>query len=83
MATHDACMAHLCCVVRFLPLQCCISIRISVIPSKVGDACSPSPKVEMFKLHVMMYDNFKNVGDYFVVMAYDNHIVFDTFACLD
>jgi hypothetical protein len=31
----------------------------------------------------MMYDNFKNVDDYFVVMAYDNHIVFDTFACLD
>jgi hypothetical protein len=49
----------------------------------MGDACLPSPNVEMFKLHIMMYDNFKNVDDYFVVMAYDNHIVFHTFACLD
>jgi hypothetical protein len=24
-----------------------------------------------------------NVDDYLVVMPYDNHIVFDTFACLD
>jgi hypothetical protein len=48
-----------------------------------GDACSPSPNVEMFKLHLMMHDNIKNVDDYFVVMAYGNHIVFDTFACLD
>jgi hypothetical protein len=30
----------------------------------------------------MLYDNFMNVDDYLVVMAYDNHIVFDTFACL-
>jgi hypothetical protein len=30
-----------------------------------------------------MYDNFKNVDDYFEVMTYDNHIVFDAFACLD
>jgi hypothetical protein len=49
----------------------------------MGDARSPSPNVEMFKLHLMMYDNFNNVDDYFVVMAYDNHIVFDTFAHLD
>jgi hypothetical protein len=49
----------------------------------MGDACSLSLSVEMFKLHHMMCDNFKNVDDYFVVMAYDNHIVFDTFACLD
>jgi hypothetical protein len=49
----------------------------------MGVPCSPSPNVEMFKLHLMMYDNFKNVDDYFVVMAYDNRIVFDTFACLD
>jgi hypothetical protein len=49
----------------------------------MGDACSSCPNVEMFKLHLMMYDNFKNVDDYFVVMAYDNQIVFDTFACLD
>jgi hypothetical protein len=54
-----------------------------VTPSEIGDACSPNPNVEIFKLHLMLYDNFKNVDDYFVVMAYDNYIVFDTFACLD
>jgi hypothetical protein len=48
----------------------------------MGDSCSSSTNVEMFKLHLLMYDNFKNVDDYFVVMSYDNHIVFDTFACL-
>jgi hypothetical protein len=37
----------------------------------------------MFKLHLMMCDNIKNVDDYFVVRAYDNNIVFDTFASLD
>jgi hypothetical protein len=58
-------------------------IIISATPLEMGDACSPSPNVEMFKLHLMMYGNFKNVDDYFVVMAYDNHIIFDTFACLD
>jgi hypothetical protein len=52
-------------------------------PSEMGDACSLIPNIEMFKLHLMMYDNFKNVDDYFVVMAYDNHNVFDTFAFLD
>jgi hypothetical protein len=31
----------------------------------------------------MLDDNFMNVYDYFVVMAYANHIVFDTFASLD
>jgi hypothetical protein len=31
----------------------------------------------------MLDDNFMNVYDDFVVMASDNHIVFDTFACLD
>jgi hypothetical protein len=49
----------------------------------MGYACSLSPDVEMFKHHLMMYDNFKSVDDYFVVMAYDNHNIFDTFACLD
>jgi hypothetical protein len=49
----------------------------------MGDAYSPSPNIHMFKLHLMMYDNFKTIDDYFVVMAYDNHVVFDTFACLD
>jgi hypothetical protein len=70
-----------CCQV--FPLARSLLIIISTTPSKIGDACLPSPNVEMFKLHLMMYDNFKNVDDYFVVMAYDNHIVFDTFACLD
>jgi hypothetical protein len=83
VATRGALMDRVCYVVRFLPLQGCISIQISMTPSKMGDACSPNPIVEMFKLHLMMYDNFKNVDDYFVVMAYDNHFVFDTFACLD
>jgi hypothetical protein len=83
VATRGAFMADVCHVVRFLPLQGCISIQISTTPSEMGDACSSSPNIEMFKLHFMMYDNFKNVDDYFVVMAYDNHIVFDTFACLD
>jgi hypothetical protein len=64
-------------------LQGGLLIQISVTPLDMGDACSSSPNVEMFKLHLMMYDNFKNVNDYLVVMAYDNHIVFDTFACLD
>jgi hypothetical protein len=36
----------------------------------MGDAGSSSPNVEMFKLHLLLYDNFKNVGDYLVVMAY-------------
>jgi hypothetical protein len=49
----------------------------------MGDAWSPSPNVEMLKLQLMMYDNFKHVDDYLVVLAYDNHIVFDTFVCLD
>jgi hypothetical protein len=49
----------------------------------MGDACSPHLSIDMFKLHLMVYYNFKNVDDYFIVMAYDNHIVFDTFACLD
>jgi hypothetical protein len=31
----------------------------------------------------MLDDNFMNVDGYFVVMAYDYHIVFDTFACLE
>jgi hypothetical protein len=31
----------------------------------------------------LLYDNFMDVDDYLVVMAYDNHVVFDTFACLD
>jgi hypothetical protein len=31
----------------------------------------------------MLDDNFMNIDDYLVVMAYDNHIVFDIFACLD
>jgi hypothetical protein len=83
MATRGAFVAHVCRVVRFLPLQGCISIRISTTPSKMGDAYSPSPNVEMFKFHLMIHDYFKNVEDYFVVMAYDTHIVFDTFACLD
>jgi hypothetical protein len=83
VATQGAFVAHVCRVVRFLPLQGCISIRISATPSEIGDSCSPCPNIEMFKLHLMMHDNFKNVEDYFVVMAYDNHIVFDTFACLD
>jgi hypothetical protein len=48
----------------------------------MGDACSPSPNVEMFKLHLMMNDNFKNVDDYFVVMTCDDQYCFDTFACL-
>jgi hypothetical protein len=52
-------------------------------PSDMGDTYSPSPNVQMFKLHLTMYDNFKNVDDYFVVMAYDNRIIFDTFVCLD
>jgi hypothetical protein len=30
----------------------------------------------------MLDENFMNVDGYFVVMAYDNDIVFDTFACL-
>jgi hypothetical protein len=30
-----------------------------------------------------LYDNFMDVDDYFIVMAYANHIVFDTFVCLD
>jgi hypothetical protein len=32
----------------------------------------------------MLYDNFTDENDYFVVMGYDDHfIVFDTFASLD
>jgi hypothetical protein len=32
----------------------------------------------------MLYDNFMDKNDYFVVMGYDDHIIaFDTFACLD
>jgi hypothetical protein len=38
--------------------------------------------VELFKLHIMLDDNFMNDDDYFIVMAYDNHIVFDTFIYL-
>jgi hypothetical protein len=83
VATRGAFVAHVCHVVRFLPLQGCILIQIPVTPSEMGYSCSLIPNVEMFKLCLMMYDNFKNVDDYFVVMAYDNYIVFDTFACLD
>jgi hypothetical protein len=32
----------------------------------------------------MLYDNFMDENDYFVVMVYDAYIiVFDTFTCLD
>jgi hypothetical protein len=40
----------------------------------MGDACSPSPNVE-FQLHNMLYDNFTDENDYFVVMVYDDHII--------
>jgi hypothetical protein len=49
----------------------------------MGDGLIAVFKRRMFKLHIMLDENFMNVDDYLVVMTYANHIVFDTFAWLD
>jgi hypothetical protein len=52
--------------------------------SKIGDCLIAVFKRRIIQLHKMLYDNFLDENDYFVVMVYDDHIiVFDTFACLD
>jgi hypothetical protein len=37
VASRVAFVAHVCCVVRLFPLQCCISIQASTTPSEMGD----------------------------------------------
>jgi hypothetical protein len=54
-----------------------------VAPSELGDGLIAVFKRRMFKVHIMLDENIINVDDYLVVVAYANHIVFDTFACLD
>jgi hypothetical protein len=82
VATRGAFVAHVSRVVMFLPLQDCISIRISMPPSKMGDACSPHLNVE---LSTAQYcdDNYMDGDDYLIVMAYLNQYWLDTFACLE
>jgi hypothetical protein len=53
-----------------------------MIPSDMGNTCL----LQSFRSNSTLlccYDNFINVDGYFVVMAYDNHIVFVTLAFLD
>jgi hypothetical protein len=38
--------------------------------------------VEMFKLHLMLYDNIMNVDDYLVVMVNDNHYTCFGYFCM-
>jgi hypothetical protein len=55
MVTRGAFMAHVCCVVRFYPLQGVLLIRISAIPSEMGDgllAASKRSNWTSFMIHV-------------------------------
>jgi hypothetical protein len=49
----------------------------------MGDDLITESKCRNVQLHIMLYDNFMDEIDYFVVKVYDNQYFFDTFACLD
>jgi hypothetical protein len=58
-----------CHIVRFYPLQGCISIRISATPSKIGDDLIVIFKRRKFNFILCYYDNYMDDIDYFVVKA--------------
>jgi hypothetical protein len=43
---------------------------------------SPHSNIEMFKLHLMLYESYMNVGDYYVVMINDNHYICFGYFCM-
>jgi hypothetical protein len=45
-------------------------------------ACLPCSNVEMFKLCLMLYENYMNVGEYYVVMINDNHYTCFGYFCM-
>jgi hypothetical protein len=48
----------------------------------MSDACSPRSNIEISASYYCD-DNYMDGDDYFIVMAYDNHYCFDTFASLE
>jgi hypothetical protein len=62
VATRGALPAHMCSVVRFIPLQIWLLIRISVTPSDMGDALFTTPKhsnttfIMLYLIHEMDID---------------------------
>jgi hypothetical protein len=57
VATRGAFVAYVCHVVRLFPLQGCISIRISVTPSKMGDGLLAALKCSnstFIRIHMFM-----------------------------
>jgi hypothetical protein len=66
------CCHQVCCVVRFIPLQGWLLIRISVTPSNMGDGLFTASKCRII-----------NLDDYLVVKVYVNQYCLDTFACLE
>jgi hypothetical protein len=74
VATRGAFVAHVCRVVRLFPLQGCISIRISMTTSEMGDGLIAESKRSNFNF-IFCDDNYRDGDDYFVVMVYDNHYI--------
>jgi hypothetical protein len=54
VANHDAFVAHMCHVVRFYLLQGALLIRISTIPSKMGDGLIAMFKHRINLLHIIV-----------------------------
>jgi hypothetical protein len=69
VVTRDVFVTHVCRVIRFIPLQGWISIQISATPLEMGDGLLAAFKRRMFQLHIMLYDNFMDDIDYFIVKA--------------
>jgi hypothetical protein len=66
VATHVAFVAHVCRVARLIPCKV-ILIRISVISSDIGEACSLCLNVEVLYHHVHMRFMVRFNYDYLVV----------------
>jgi hypothetical protein len=69
VATHGVFVTLECRVVRFYPLQGCISISISATPLEMGDGLIAVFKRRKFDFILCYYDNYMDDIDYFVVKA--------------
>jgi hypothetical protein len=82
VAACVAFVAHVCRVVRFIPLQGWLLIRISVTPLDMGDGLFVESKCRIINF-IYCDDNYMDGDDYLVVMVYVNKYCLDIFSCLE
>jgi hypothetical protein len=77
---RGALLAHVCCVVRFIPLQGCLLIQISMTSSDMGDGLFATPKhsnstfIMLYLVHEMdidylVVDEMVNIQDCLITLA--------------